>query len=116
MPDKTALPAGTVSPTRGTHIPWTDRPHTVSFPAVEPRSADHFAFGSAIRELREERGMSQEELALRSDMDRSYAGGVERGERNVSLSNILKIVAALEVSTGDLFTRFEKLRGRGANG
>jgi len=78
---------------------------------VQPRSTDHSAFGRAIRELREERGISQEELAFRSEMDRSYAGGVERGERNVSLSNILKMAAALDVPTGALFDRFESLRG-----
>ncbi len=66
--------------------------------------------------MREGRGISQEELASRSDMDRSYAGGVERGERNVSLSNILKIAAALEVRSQDLFTRFEELRGSAPSG
>jgi transcriptional regulator with XRE-family HTH domain len=81
---------------------------------VQPRSADHLAFGRAIRQLREERGISQEELALRSEMDRSYAGGVERGERNVSLSNVLKIAGALDVSSDDLFRRFEKLRSAAA--
>jgi transcriptional regulator with XRE-family HTH domain len=78
---------------------------------VEPRSADHVAFGRAVRELREQRGLSQEQLALVSDMDRSYAGGVERGERNVSLSNILKLAAALDVPADELFARFEALRG-----
>jgi transcriptional regulator with XRE-family HTH domain len=80
-----------------------------------PRSPDHSAFGRAIRELREERGLSQEELAFRSEMDRSYAGGVERGERNVSLSNILKMASALDVSTDSLFARFEGLRRDGAS-
>ena len=77
---------------------------------MEPRSDDHVAFGGAIRALRQERGISQEELALRSDMDRSYAGGVERGERNVALANIIKIAGALGISTDELFARFEALR------
>lgn len=54
------------------------------------------AFGKRVRELRVERGMSQEELAHLSGLDRSYLGGVERGERNISLVNITK----LEVSLG----------------
>jgi transcriptional regulator with XRE-family HTH domain len=52
-------------------------------------------FGQAIRELREERGISQEELAYRSGLDRSYMGGVERGERNVSLKNIFRVAEGL---------------------
>jgi hypothetical protein len=43
-----------------------------------------------VRELREERGWSQEELSLHSGLDRSYTGNVERGERNVSLTNVLR--------------------------
>lgn len=70
-------------------------------------SAAHEAFGRAIRDLRRERGFSQEELALRCGLDRSYMGGVERGERNVSLTNILRIAGGLEVQTTELFGRFE---------
>jgi transcriptional regulator with XRE-family HTH domain len=46
---------------------------------VQPQSADHQAFGRTIRELREERGISQEELAHRCGLDRSYMGATERG-------------------------------------
>jgi transcriptional regulator with XRE-family HTH domain len=60
-------------------------------------------FGKRIRELRKLRGWSQEELALRVDLDRSYVGGVERGERNISLENICLISAALGVPTSKLF-------------
>lgn len=61
-------------------------------------------FGSAVRRLRAERGLSQEALALRCDLDRSYIGGVERGERNVSLINIHRIAAALNVEPAELFS------------
>ena len=48
-------------------------------------------FGQRVRELRTEKGFSQEGLALACDLDRTYIGGIERGERNVSLVNIQKI-------------------------
>lgn len=72
-------------------------------------SAAHAAFGAAIRELRKERGIAQETLALRSGLNRGYYGDVERGERNVSLANILKIANALEVPASAIHARAEKL-------
>jgi transcriptional regulator with XRE-family HTH domain len=78
----------------------------VSVPAL---SQDHAAFGAAIRELRSERGISQEEMAYRSGLNRGYYGDVERGERNVSYANILKISRALEVSASHVLLRAEDL-------
>ena len=60
-------------------------------------------FGERVRELRKEKGFSQEALALACDLDRTYIGGVERGERNISLINIHKIAAALGMNAGRLF-------------
>ena len=60
-------------------------------------------FGSQIQKLRKERELSQENLALLCGLDRSYIGGVERGERNISLINIQKIAKALGVKVKDLF-------------
>lgn len=77
---------------------------------MDARSPEHAAFGRAIRELRDERGISQEELSHRSGIDRSYMGGVERGERNVSLTNILRVAAGLDLDPSALFARFERLR------
>jgi len=61
-------------------------------------------FGARLRQLRDERGYSQEELAERAGLHRNYVGGVERGERNVALENIVKLAKALAVKPGDLFT------------
>lgn len=60
-------------------------------------------FGNRVRELRKKKGLSQEGLAFTCELDRSYIGGVERGERNVSLINIQKIADALGVPTRELF-------------
>jgi len=60
-------------------------------------------FGTRLRELRTAKGLSQEALALSCDLDRTYIGGVERGERNVSLINIYRIAAALDVPAADMF-------------
>jgi len=60
-------------------------------------------FGRRIRELREEKGWSQEEFAEQCGLHRTYIGGIERGERNVGLINIERIAVALRVSIADLF-------------
>lgn len=59
-------------------------------------------FGSRVRAERERQGLSQEELAQRADLHRTYIGGVERGERNISLLNLLAIARGLGVSPADL--------------
>ena len=60
------------------------------------------AFGRAVRRRREALGISQEELADRADLHRTYIGDVERGERNISLVNIVKLAKALGVRPGTL--------------
>lgn len=61
------------------------------------------SFGSRVRTLRKIRGLSQEAFADLADLDRSYVGGVERGERNISLINIKKFAEALDISIEMLF-------------
>lgn len=63
-------------------------------------------FGEQVRKLRKRRGLSQEDLALEAELDRTYVGGVERGERNISLINILKIAKAVGVRPARLFDGF----------
>ena len=58
--------------------------------------------GQRVRQLREHGGVSQEELAHLADLDRTYVGGVERGERNLGALNLLRIAAALGVSASVL--------------
>lgn len=63
--------------------------------------------GNNIRELRTNLGLSQEQLAEKADLHRTYVGAVERGERNVSLDNILAIARALGVSASKLLEGVE---------
>jgi transcriptional regulator with XRE-family HTH domain len=55
------------------------------------------AFGARLRKCRLAAGLSQEDLSGKCGLDRTYIGGVERGERNLSLLNIIKIATALRI-------------------
>lgn len=59
--------------------------------------------GSRLRELRQGRGLSQEQFALEIGLARSYYSGVERGRRNLATLNLVRIAAALGVEVGALF-------------
>jgi transcriptional regulator with XRE-family HTH domain len=78
-------------------------------PAISPV---HAAFGKALRELRAERGMSQETVALEAGLNRGYYSGIERGVRNVALANIVKIANALSVPASEIFARAEAVEQR----
>jgi transcriptional regulator with XRE-family HTH domain len=59
-------------------------------------------FGSHLKHLRLQKSFSQEQLALKADMDRTYISGIERGRRNVSLINIFKLAKALDIPATQL--------------
>ena len=61
-------------------------------------------FGARVRALRAEVGYSQEGFALACELDRTYIGGIERGERNVALRNIERIADTLGISVAELMT------------
>lgn len=61
------------------------------------------AFGERVRRIRTQKGMSQEELARLAKIDRTYIGGIERGERNAGIKNVWRIADALGVPAVDLF-------------
>ena len=68
------------------------------------------AFGHVIRELRNQQNISQEKLALISDMDRTFISLLERGLRQPSLKSILRLSESLKIRPGDLIDRvMEKL-------
>ncbi|MGG0739568.1 helix-turn-helix domain-containing protein [Niallia taxi] len=65
-------------------------------------------FGSKIREIRKAKGLTQEELAERCGLQNTYIGGIERGERNISLQSVDKLAEGLEVIPFELF-KFDDL-------
>ena len=65
-------------------------------------------FGDKVRELRKEKGLSQEELSFKADLHRTYIGMIERAEKNITLINIEKIAKALGVTLKDLLDDTKK--------
>ena len=61
------------------------------------------ALGTRIKELRKKSGLSQEQFALKINMDRTYLASVESGKRNISLLNIKKIADGFNISLSELF-------------
>ncbi|HEX5057652.1 MAG TPA: helix-turn-helix transcriptional regulator [Gammaproteobacteria bacterium] len=67
------------------------------------KTKDHLAlFGRNVKTIRKEKGLSQEELASKAGVHRTYVGMIERGEKNITLTNILKLSGALKVSPSSL--------------
>ena len=65
--------------------------------------------GKRIRELRKEKGFSQESFAYEVGLDRTYMGSVERGERNIAALNLIRIAKTLKVEVGSLFPAAKSL-------
>jgi len=73
----------------------------VPFKSPEPLL---LAFGAAVRELRERKGVSQDALAQDAGLQRTYVNEVERGRRNLTLLNVWRLAASLGVGVGELMT------------
>jgi transcriptional regulator with XRE-family HTH domain len=67
-------------------------------------STTHIALGRRIRQLRVERGLTQETLGFEAGLHRTYVGHVERGEKNVSAMNLFKLADGLGVDPQELFS------------
>jgi len=80
------------------------RGHKYRKPRILPPMAEdaRILFGRRLRDLRKQAGLSQEALAHESGLDRSYVGGVERGEYNISLLNICLLADALNLQPAEL--------------
>jgi len=72
-------------------------------------------FGRAVRRRRKELGYSQEAFGDACGIDRSYMGGIERGEHNLALVNIMKIIRALDVKPSEFFKDLDDLPRRNMN-
>jgi transcriptional regulator with XRE-family HTH domain len=72
------------------------------------------SLGHCIRELRNQEGWSQERFAEICGLHRTYMGHVERGEKNISLSTVLRVANALGIRVSDLFGRAENHNGKAA--
>lgn len=69
-------------------------------------------FGKKVRTLRLSAGLSQEQLANLCELDRTYIGGIERGERNPALKNIYRLAQALGISLSELFEEIEGMNSQ----
>lgn len=65
-------------------------------------------FGLFIAKLRNERGMTQEELAFKSGLHRTYIGMIERGERNITLVNAMRLADAFGIRMSEMFSEYEQ--------
>ena len=71
---------------------------------MKPKANILIFFGNKVKTFRKEKGISQEELAFRSELHRTYIGMIERAEKNVTLKNIEKIAKGLGISIQEFFT------------
>jgi transcriptional regulator with XRE-family HTH domain len=78
-----------------------------------PKLPELLAFGEAVRRRRKALGYSQEAFGDECGIDRSYMGGIERGEHNLALVNILKIVRTLGVQPSEFFRDLDADRQQG---
>ncbi len=90
------------APPDDTHSPWTESRLPITLPLMGKAADILERFGHRVRELRRAKGLSQEAFAADCGLDRTYMGGIERGERNLALRNIELIAKTLGVSLSEL--------------
>ena len=76
---------------------------------IQPISGPERAFGDALREIRKERGISQEQLALNGGLDRTYVSLIERGVQSPTLRTVAKLADVLKVKPSEMIQRMEGL-------
>jgi DNA-binding XRE family transcriptional regulator len=76
---------------------------------VQPPIGPERAFGDALREIRKEHGISQEQLALDSGLDRTYVSLIERGSQSPTIRSVLKLANVLGVKPSEIIARMETL-------
>jgi transcriptional regulator with XRE-family HTH domain len=79
---------------------------------VKPRSPEHAALGDAIKQLREQAGLTQEQLAELVETDLTQVGGLERGVRNPSYEMLHRLAKGLKVGVGEMTTLADQIRTR----
>jgi DNA-binding XRE family transcriptional regulator len=87
---------------------YTSRSNDRCVPTFSRRNRKHpalTALGEAIRRVRIANGVSQEDLALRAELDRGYMGGVERGESNMTVLSVVRIAGALDMPASELLAQ-----------
>lgn len=82
----------------------------------QPRTAELGALGEAIRRLRREAGLTQEQLAERAATDLTQIGGLERGTRNPTYTTLLRLAAALKTRVGEIALLADRLADQGPQG
>jgi DNA-binding XRE family transcriptional regulator len=80
---------------------------------IQPPAGPERAFGDALREIRKERCISQEQLALDSGLDRTYVSLIERGVQSPTLRTVVKLANVLHVKPSEIVSRMESLMPKG---
>jgi transcriptional regulator with XRE-family HTH domain len=79
---------------------------------IQPQTGPRKAFGIALREVRKEKEISQEQLGLQSGLDRTFISLLERGVRSPTLVTLVKLAEVLEVPPSELVRRMERMLPR----
>jgi transcriptional regulator with XRE-family HTH domain len=77
---------------------------------MKKRHPNLIKLGKKIRDLRKEKGFSQEGFAAEAQLGRTYMGRIERGEQNISIQNLIQIALTLKVEVGDLIPPIKQLK------